>query len=358
MEKYADRLSKAFLERGYKVHFFTETPMKNTGPITYHVAKSSGIFGYQKIRSFDKSCSAFLKNNDFDIVFGLDRNSTQTHIRAGNGVHRAYMDIRQALDSSFKKLTSPINPLNRTILDIEQKSFEHPDLRKIICNSNMVKKQILSYYDVNPDKIEVIHNGVEWSEMEQDFLNWPEKKWKNASDLNLDPHTYHYLFVGNGYERKGLTILLHAMSLIRHLDIHLSVVGKEKKLGRFIRLANSLGLGKKVTFFGEQSSLTPFYQIADSLIIPSLYDPCANVTMEALAMGLFVISSKTNGGHEILTPENGNVIPSMYDLEAIVEGLVNAFNTPKSFLLSKQIRDSVQYLDFSTRLNETINLCL
>ena len=45
----------------------------------------------------------------------------------------------------------------------------------------------------------------------------------------------------------------------------------------------------------------PFYQMADALVIPSFYDPFANVTVEALAMGLFVLSSKHNGGPEILT---------------------------------------------------------
>ena len=65
-------------------------------------------------------------------------------------------------------------------------------------------------------------------------------------------------------------------------------------------LAAKLNIQRRVTFFGPQKEIRPFYQFADALVIPSFYDPFANVTVEALAMGLFVVSSKSNGGHEIL----------------------------------------------------------
>ncbi len=57
--------------------------------------------------------------------------------------------------------------------------------------------------------------------------------------------------------------------------------------------------------------MRPFYQLADALAIPSFYDPFANVTVEALAMGLFVVSSRSNGGFEILDPSKGIIIENL-----------------------------------------------
>jgi UDP-glucose:(heptosyl)LPS alpha-1,3-glucosyltransferase len=52
-----------------------------------------------------------------------------------------------------------------------------------------------------------------------------------------------------------------------------------------------------------------YYAAADIFCFPSYYDPCANVVLEALAMGLPVITSITNGSGELLTPgQEGYVV--------------------------------------------------
>ena len=94
--------------------------------------------------------------------------------------------------------------------------------------------------------------------------------------------------------------------------------------------------------------MAPFYQQSDCLAIPSFYDPFANVTLEALAMGLYAVSSKTNGGHEILTPEKRRCdrvahrpILRRSRARAGPKAPQNRAAAPKA------IRDSVQHLDFA-----------
>lgn len=122
--------------------------------------------------------------------------------------------------------------------------------------------------------------------------------------------------------------------------------------------AHHLGLSDHVSFFGPRSDARMFYQIADSLVIPSFYDPFANVTVEALAMGLFVVSSKSNGGHEILKEEMGTVIPDLKDTQSFAESLSKAINRPKTWIRSQEIRNSVRYLDYSNQLSQLIHISL
>jgi UDP-glucose:(heptosyl)LPS alpha-1,3-glucosyltransferase len=204
----------------------------------------------------------------------------------------------------------------------------------------------------------VIHNGVEWKEMERDFSSWVERKHQQCQDYCLDPNRFHFLFVGNGYERKGLKILMEALSKLRTKEFHLSVVGKDRNLPLFKKLARSLGLQNHVHFFGPQKNVRPFFQIADCLVIPSHYDPFANVTVEALAMGLFVVSSKTNGGYEILKKENGVIIEELSAVDSVTAALKTAMETPKTWNRSEQIRDSISYLDFSHQLSRYIERSL
>ncbi|MBI3212037.1 MAG: glycosyltransferase family 4 protein [Simkania negevensis] len=250
------------------------------------------------------------------------------------------------------------NPLHQKILEIEKIAFEDPKLRLLFTNSHMVKGEIIRYYNTPPEKIQVIHNGVEWKEMETDFSTWLEKKQIICAKLGLDPSCYHFLFVGNGYKRKGLFLLLNALAHLPFKEFHLTVVGKDNNMQEFINIAEKLGLKNQVSFFGERSNIRPFYQYCDCLIIPSLYDPFANVTIEALAMGLFVVSSKSNGGYEVLTKENGAIIEDLFALDSLKETLLSAIEHPKTWIRSQNIRNSIKYLDYPHPLKTLIDATL
>jgi len=107
-----------------------------------------------------------------------------------------------------------------------------------------------------------------------------------------------------------------------------------------------------VEFFGPQKEILPFYKKADALVIPSFYDPFANVTVEALAMGLFVVSSKTNGGSEALTKTNGVVVK-----DSLIDALETALKKPKTKERASQIRESVKHLDFSNQMRLFLEAC-
>jgi UDP-glucose:(heptosyl)LPS alpha-1,3-glucosyltransferase len=360
-EKYTWRIAKAFREKNCRVTLLTNGPIKNPpdDPMTRIITcKKSSLMSFLSVRAYDTFCKERLKELGADIIFGMDRNRFQTHLRASNGVHAAYLDHRGKTDHFLKRSSYRFNPLHRTLLQIEKESFEHRDLKVLFTNSFMVRDEIVKFYSTDPQKIQVIHNGVEWQEMHRDFEEWQEKKKSFSAQLNLDPDTFHFVFIGHNYARKGLQKLLQGLSLLKTPDFHLSVVGKEKNTGAFAALAKKLNLDKQVTFFGSRSDSRAFYQLADALAIPSFYDPFANVTVEALSMGAFVVSSRTNGGHEILNSQNGAVIESLDDPESVAKALKIALEHRKTIEQAKKIRESVRHLDFSNQLELLTNLTL
>jgi UDP-glucose:(heptosyl)LPS alpha-1,3-glucosyltransferase len=359
LEKYTLKVSQAFAKRQGKVTILTADPVHQTDPnISFVRLASHRKLGWRKIEEFDHKVTDYLSNHSFGVILGMDRNKHPTHIRAGNGVHAAYLKQRSTIDPFLKRISAPFNPLNRLILHIEKESFESPELKVLFTNSHMVKHEILEYYHTPPEKIEVIHNGVEWKEMERDFNTWIESKSRMAPSFKLDPSVFQFLFIGNGYQRKGLEPLLTSLSLLSSRDFHLSVIGKDKNIPHYQAIAAKLGLSEHVTFFGPRTDTRAFYQFCDCLVIPSYYDPFANVTVEALAMGLFVVSSKHNGGSEVLKSSMGSIIPSLADKESFAHTLKQALSHPKTWIRSQNIRSAVQYLDFPNQLNQLINRCL
>lgn len=355
LEKSAWRIIQALKERGADVTLLTTKEISAPCPVLSCSIESK--FKFLKLKEFDSWCKMTTQAHAFDVVFSMDRASFQTHHRAGNGVHAAYLALRREKEGFLKGLSFSLNPLHYMMLKLEKATFEDPHLKGLIVNSAYVKNQILKFYSTDPSKIHVVHNGVEWHEMESDFNSSFEQKETLAKSLHLNPHVFQFLFVGHNFHRKGVSQLLQALGLLKRRDFHLSVVGTDKHLSDYQKLAARLGLSKNVTFFYSQSDTRPFYQFADALVIPSHYDPFANVTVEALAMGLFVISSNNNGGHEVLTPTSGITIDP-FDLASFTASLETALEHPKTLSSAQKIRSSVQHLDFSRQLEKVCQICL
>lgn len=356
LEKYAWHLAHAFCKKNSPVTLLTTEPV--TPPFEHPLLKIVSLSircmtSYFHVRNFECAAHDFLEKHPTPIIFGLDRNRFQTHLRAGNGSHAAYLHHRSLQEGVVKQLSFRCNPLHRLILSIEKASFENPRLRSLFTNSHLVKREILALYDTPPEKIHVIHNGVEWTALQPSFDAWHIERERLLTTHGLDSNAYQLLFVGHNFRRKGLEPLLHAL---KGLPIQLSVVGSDKQIGFYRSLAHKLGLN--VRFFETKKDPRPFYQMADSLAIPSLYDPFANVTVEALAMGLFVISSRTNGGHEVLNPLSGAIIDHPLDPSTLREALMIALSRPKTPASSLQIRASVEHLDFPNQLNAMVDACL
>lgn len=361
LEKYTWQLAEDFCALSAAVTILTTGSI--TPPFASPLLKIVSFpirhaFSFLQLLHFDSACSHYLAEHPTPIVFSLDRTRVQTHIRAGNGVHAAYLQQRSREEGRFKSLSFHLNPLHRAILAIEKKAFEDPHLKILFTNSQMIKNEILSHYRVRPDAITVLHNGVEWHAMQSAFDNWQEGRAIALQKYCLDPSAYHFLFIGHNYQRKGLDKLLRALSEIQHAPFQLSVIGKDKNLAHFQHLAKECGLENKVFFFGPSHDITSFYQLADCLVIPSVYDPFANVTVEALAMGLFIVSSQTNGGSEVLSPHSGAIIEVLDDPSSFAQSLELALSLPKTRDSASRIRSDVSHLDFSLQLRRMTELVL
>jgi UDP-glucose:(heptosyl)LPS alpha-1,3-glucosyltransferase len=92
------------------------------------------------------------------------------------------------------------------------------------------------------------------------------------------------------------------------VNCRLRVVGRDQ-IKPYVRLARELGVEDVISFEGPSGKIQEAYRQADLLVFPSLYDPFANVCLEALACGLPVLTTTTNGSSEILTEgQDGYVV--------------------------------------------------
>jgi UDP-glucose:(heptosyl)LPS alpha-1,3-glucosyltransferase len=247
--------------------------------------------------SFSRAVCRHLKHTHYDLVQSHERLACCDVFRAGDGVHREWLAQRARTMSPLRRLAMRVNPHHAYVLHAERQMFASPRLRAVICNSRMVKEELVRHFGLRQDQLIVVYNGVDLEE----FSPRQREPWRSTQRqaLGIAQEMFTLLHVGSGFERKGLGTILRAMARAS-AACHLIVVGGDKREGRYKSLAGELGIASRVHFVGVQRNPMPYYAAADAFVMASLYEPFANASMEALATGLPVVTSTKSGAAEIL----------------------------------------------------------
>jgi UDP-glucose:(heptosyl)LPS alpha-1,3-glucosyltransferase len=180
----------------------------------------------------------------------------------------------------------------------------------VIAASQMIVNDIIGAYSYPADKIDLVRNGVPLKTFRFD----PALRERSRAQLNLKQDQIALLFVGSGWERKGLMFAIEAMALCKDQKMRLMVVGRgDTRPYKTTRLR--FWREDPVQFLGEVADLVPVYAAADIFILPTIYDPFSNACLEALASGLPVITTRSNGFSEIMDEGvHGSIIDNAANL--------------------------------------------
>lgn len=273
------------------------------------------------------------------FYFSLERVSCPDIYRAGDGVHKVFLATENK---------SKTNPLHWVYLYLERQCFLNA--KKIIANSEMVKKQILDNFAVNEEKIEVIHNGV-------NVISFDKSKAFSllAKEFNIKIEDKILLYVGSGFKRKGVDAYLQILSRLKNQKFKAFIVGKERNLAYYTKLAEVLGLAEKVFFTGSRLDVNNFYSISDIFLLPTRYEPFSNVVLEAMSFKTVAITTRQNGASEAL--ESKFIMDDSED-ESIVDVIDELLDSEQMLEQIKGSHFKKVTHEFSLNLNVQRTLCL
>ena len=270
-----------------------------------------------RLLSFALAARRATRRGGYDIVQSHERGLTQDIYRAGEGSHRAYLEAmgrRVGLD-----------PYHRLVCALERRIFQLRAARHVVAISASGRADIQARYDTDPEHLTVVYNGVDLERFHPH--NRARHRARIRTELGIAARAWVVLFVGSGFERKGLGPLLTAFARLADDESHLVVTGKGN-VPRYERLAARLGVEEQVTWTGPAAEVEKLYAAADVVALPALYEPFGNVHLEALAAGLPVLSSAAAGGAEVIQQgENGWVV-GQPDALSIAEGLAALRDAP------------------------------
>jgi alpha-maltose-1-phosphate synthase len=200
---------------------------------------------------------------------------------------------------------------------IERTGYQNAD--GVIAVSAAMKEDVQRLYGVAPDRVRVIHNGIDPDE----YLRRPSEE--TLRRLGIDPAVPIVLFVGRITRQKGI---LHLVRAIEHMDPGIQVVlcagapdtediGRE--MAMLVEEARAASAAR-VVWLPEmlpKEDVITLYTHADVFVCPSVYEPFGIINLEAMACETPVVASAVGGIPEIVVPgETGVLVP----LEAVGDG--------------------------------------
>ena len=344
-EAYLKRLAGGVIEAGHDVQLVATNDWPDAewpfGSITRLNAKSP--------IGFANELEQMRTELRYDVLFSLERVWSCDVYRAGDGVHRAWLDRRRKFELPLKRFVRSLSSKHQDLLRLEQSLFSDDNTRRVIAGSQMVKDEIVNFYRYPAGKIDIVRNGVPLEK----FRFEPELREKSREELNLKPDQTALLFAGSGWERKGLLFAIEAAALCGDRKMRLLVAGRGnarlyKKRLRFWR-------EEPVQFLGEVADMLRIYAAADIFILPTIYDPFSNACLEALACGLPVITTRSNGFSEIIEDGvHGSIVDHARDLLALRDA-IRLWSDPSRRAAARSTNSQLAaQFDISQNINETL----
>jgi glycogen synthase len=192
---------------------------------------------------------------------------------------------------------------------VERTALESADA--VIAVSRGTRDDVLAHFAVAPDRVHVIHNGID-----ADFFA-PDPGTDALARHGIDPGTPYVLFVGRITRQKGI---VHLVRAIRHLAPGIGVVlaagqpdtpelAAEVEAG----VAEARRDRSNVVWIPQmlgREEIRQLYSHAALFVCPSVYEPFGIINLEAMACARPVVASAVGGIPEVVADgETGVLVP-------------------------------------------------
>jgi len=205
---------------------------------------------------------------------------------------------------------------------IERVALENAD--RIVAVSNQSRGEILDNFDVDPNKVVVIHNGIDldlWRHVDT-------TETRQAYDLN-EPYI---LFVGRTSRQKGLVHLIEAMKFVDPGVKLVCCTSAPDTPEIEEEIARAVAAEPRCVWINTMLRKDQYIELYSQCTVfacPSVYEPFGIINLEAMACERPVVASAVGGIQEVVVPgETGFLVPPA-DPKALAENINKVLRDPQ-----------------------------
>jgi UDP-glucose:(heptosyl)LPS alpha-1,3-glucosyltransferase len=303
-ERFVHGLAGHLVAHEHQVHVWCLAVDKPVEGVFVHLQNSRARGRVWKLRALGKLAEA-VPRREHDRLATFARTPGADLYRAGGGCHQAWLERRDKTPIASRL----IDPADRLELSMDRAAATTAGM--VVVNSELAGQDLREHYGLDEGRIHLVRNGV-------DLIRFSPAGPVDPRVAVLDGPVVG--FVGNGFARKGLRT---AIEVVARSDAHLVVVGRDPRPAHYARLAERLGMAERFHLLGVHDAPEQVLRGCSAFVLPTRYDSCANACLEAMACGVPVITSATNGACEVL-PEPWQTIERADDTSGFANSLERA----------------------------------
>jgi UDP-glucose:(heptosyl)LPS alpha-1,3-glucosyltransferase len=323
-ECYLLSLLRRLVADGHDVHVFYNRGAEQIDGGKYHLTRAAAYPRFLREWSFCRQADRLARSLSADAIFTVRPLASATHYRLSNGIHlRCFEAEREAFPIAWRRILYRtglrLNPKQQLLMRAQRRLLTRADRPRLLTNSVLARRQLEEDYGIGATDVTVLHSGVDL----ELFQPQVDRGCVRAGDGPMP-----LLFVAHHFVLKGLHCLMATLAspLCRGMDLTLRVVGAGL-IPQFKRLASRLGISSRVEFLGgvAHDRMPELYRSSAVLVHPTFYDPCSLATLEAMACGCPVITTRRNGVSELIeSGKSGWIIDHPRDLESLARAIGEA----------------------------------
>lgn len=326
-ERYTVDIAQGLFERGHAVDLMSSSFGNEMAGVKFVQFAAKAPTRGGKYLNFLKNLDAHLARSTYDIVHAMlpVRRCDFYHPHAG--MAKAALETHLSRETpAARALAMAGNRLNRKrrlFAEVEHSLIYGSDRPIVLCLSDYSKGIILRHYPDISDQVVKLFNGTDLGRFDPSEHAAARKTIREK--LGITQEATVGLMIAQNFHRKGLSEVIAATANVAMKSPEaapvIAVAGRDDPT-RGRQQARRLGIENRIVFAGESKFAADFYAAADFFVLPTRHDSCSLVVLEALAMGVPVISTVFNGACEaMIDGVHGYVLEDPENVEALAEAM-------------------------------------
>ena len=308
------------------------------------LAGTGDIGGYDgdltaRIWEYADRCSRLAKDVPYDVIHAHDWMTFPAGMALATRSGKPL--IVQVHATEFDRSGEHINP---ALYEVERRGIHAA--AKVITVSHMTQKIIIERYGVAPEKVRVIHNGI-------------DIKSQKGRESPSQHQVKTVLFLGRITKQKGPEFFVDAAAQVlkKSDNVNFIIAGWGDLAPQIVEQVAALGLGRKIRFAGflRGKDVERAYRMADVYVLPSVSEPFGLTVLEAIQHGVPVILSKTAGVTEVLP--TGVLKCDFWDTKEMANQILAVLSHPEmAESLRQQAYHEIQSLSWDKAARKCVNV--
>jgi glycosyltransferase involved in cell wall biosynthesis len=297
-------------------------------------SEARNIYGsdlFSEVRRYAVYAKAIALQEDYDVIHCHDwltypAGIAAKHMAELRGIHAPLIVHVHATE-----FDRTVGHPNQYVYDIERMGMNIAD--RVITVSEYTKDMVVRHYGVDPAKVCVVHNAVDYA---------PPSGYLQHK---LKEHYKVVLFLGRVTIQKGPDHFLKIAKRISEKDdnVRFIMVGSGDMFTRIVEEAAKMGIGDRVLFsdFLSGKDVERAYKMADVYVMSSVSEPFGLTALEAAQSGTPVVVSKQSGVCEVL---KNCLVADFWDVEMMANKILSILNNPefKKHLSTEGMKETMQ----------------